>query len=221
MRSCQDYQEDLPLLLMEALPPEEEGPLRAHLEGCEVCLGEYQAISETLAVLGPAAEVEPSAGLAARTIERLDQERSSEPSWWRRLASRVDAALGSFGAHRPTRVTGLATTAVVLALLVPVLSPNWERGRSVGTVSGCRLNLRLLGKALDRYAASHDGVYPAELGELAPDYIRRFPDCPHAGVNTYLPGYRRGVDPHHYRLACHGHHHADAGLPAEEPSVGR
>lgn len=221
MKSCQDYQEDLPLLLMEALPPDEVAPLRAHLDGCSICQGEYQAVAETFGLLRSAPEAELPAGLAGRTIARLDQERSVGVSWWRRLASRVDAALGSFGAHSPTRVTGLATTAVVLALLVPVLSPNWERGRSVGTVSGCRLNLRLLGKALDRYAQAHQGVYPSNLSELNPEFIRRFPDCPHAGADTYSAGYERGVDSHHYRLACHGHHHADAGLPADEPSVGR
>lgn len=217
--TCQESQNSLPGHLVDALPDEEAARVAHHLSGCQSCREELDNLRASMELLRGWEEDVPS-GLANRTIARL----AAEPvtlSWWRRLALAVDQRLAAFGAHRPTRVTGLATVMVALILLYPVVSPNWERGRSSGAVTGCRSNLRLLGKALDRYAKDHDNRFPAKMSDLTPKYVRMFPECPHAGTNTYDSGYMPSADRRHYTLACHGNHHHDDGLGSDEPRLRR
>lgn len=218
--TCQESQDCLPGHLVDALPDEEAARVARHLSDCESCRGELESLRASMQLLRAWEDEDPSPGLANRTIARLAAEPVQQP-WWRRLALAVDRRLAAFGAHRPTRVTGLATVMVALLVLYPVVSPNWERGRSSGAVTGCRANLRLLGKALDRYAQEHGQHYPDRLADLAPKYVRLFPECPHAGADTYSLGYARSADGLHYTLACHGDHHHDDGLGSDEPRIRR
>lgn len=218
--TCQENQDSLPGHLFDALPDDQAARVTQHLSDCQGCREELETLRARMGLLTTWESEEPPSGLTGRTIDRL----ASEPvkvSWWRRWAQTLDQGLAAFGAHRPTRVSGLATVLVALLLLYPVISPNWERGRSSGAATGCRANLRILEKALDRYRAEHDGRYPARLEELAPRYLRRFPECPHAGSDTYSSGYAPSADAHHYNLACSGDHHHDDGLAPNEPEIRR
>jgi hypothetical protein len=216
--NCQESQQRLPGRVFDALPDDEMALLDQHLESCNDCQAQLEVVRARMALPGKWADTSPPSDLAARTIARLAQP---DTPWWKRLARSFDDALSRFGAHSPTRVTGLATVAVTLLLLVPVLSPNWTRGRSSGAVTGCRANLRLLGKTLDRYAKDHQGHYPSRLVEMKPDYVRLFPECPKAGTDTYSSGYSPSADRLHYTLACRGEHHSDDGLPGDEPRFRR
>lgn len=55
----------------------------------------------------------------------------------------------------------------------------------------CRANLTEIGRALRRYAADHDGSYPASLADLSPDYIERHTPlhCPLQRENDPGAGY--------------------------------
>ena len=218
--TCQESQDCLPGHLVDALPDDQAARVADHLSGCESCRGELESMRASMDLLQAWKPEEPPAGLASRTIARLAAE-PVKVGWWSRMAQSVDNGLAAFGAHRPTRLSGLATVLVALILLYPVVSPNWERGRSSGAVTGCRANLRILEKALDSYAMDHGDRYPARLADLAPKYVKRFPECPHAGVDTYGAGYMPSADERHYTLACSGDHHQDDGLAPNEPRVTR
>lgn len=218
--NCQETQERLPARAFDALPDQETSQLDQHLSGCDRCRAELDSVRARLGLLAQWSEPEPAPDLAARTLDRLHAEPLRLP-WWKRIAQAIDEALGRFASSRLTPARGLAAVAVTMALLIPVLSPNWTRARSSGALTGCRTNLRLMGKALDRYAADHQGQYPKTLGEMSPDYIRLFPECPRAGSNTYTAGYKRSQDGMHYNLACQGAHHKDEGVPDDEPRIRR
>ncbi len=205
-------------MLCEQLSDEEEDALSRHLEQCQSCEAEFAGTD--LSALAAWEVPEPSPDLARRTVERLTSERSSV-SWWRRFWQAADRAVVRFASHRATPATGFATVMVFLLLLVPVLSPHWARGRSSGSVSGCKVNLRVLGGALESYAKDHQGRYPQALSELSPDYVREFPECPQAGRDTYGPGYQLAQDSRHFTLACKGEHHRDAGLSSDQPAIQR
>lgn len=75
---------------------------------------------------------------------------------------------------------------------------------TLGSRSGgdtCDYNLSHLGAALEAYRADHS-TYPADLAELAPDYIAHLPNCPTAGKETYSKAYT--VSPYGYecQLGC-------------------
>lgn len=207
-------------LAQDELSEREEQSLSDHLESCPSCEAELERAQSGLDVLHAWQASEPASGLAQRTMEKLAEEAPS-PSTWSRFWRSVDEALGRFASHRPTRITGFATLTVVMLLLVPILSPHWSRGRSTGSVSGCKVNQRLLAGALEEYAKAHSGEYPEKLADLKPDYVKRFPECPQAGQDTYSEGYQPSSDRHHFKLVCRGDHHHDAGLANDEPSISR
>ena len=207
-------------LAQDELSESDEQSLAEHLEQCSRCESELALVHGSLETLNVWQAPEPESGLAQRTIARLKDE-APQLSAWSRFWRSLDAALGRFAAHRPTRITGFATLTVVMLLLVPILSPHWSRGRSSGSVSGCKVNQRLLASALDQYAKAHAGQYPEALAELKPDYVKRFPECPQAGQDTYSDGYQPTPDRRHFKLVCRGEHHRDAGLATDEPSISR
>ena len=211
-------EEALAQMAAESLTSVQEQALSDHLESCSRC--ELQLAEVDLSALSAWQTPEPADGLAQRTIERLHQDGPAG-SAWTRFWNSVDRAIGRFATHRATPVSGFATVMVFLLLLVPVLSPHWARGRSSGSVSGCKVNLRLLGDALDSYARDHQGQYPPKLSELEVSYVKEFPHCPQAGVDTYRDGYQPSPDGRHFQLCCRGEHHRDAGLGPDQPSVQR
>ena len=213
--NCEESREQLPGLAMDALPEEEAAALTQHVSSCGECQVQLESLQKLFgAPLREWKDELPPGDLVDKTMARI----AAEPKgWWAWL----DRGLQRFAAHRPTWISGLVTACVAMVLFVQVLSPNWMRGRSSGSVIGCRTNLRMLGKALDHYAHDHAGQFPDHLSDLHPSYIQTFPDCPSAGSGTYGAGYKVSGDHLHYSLACHGENHKEAGLPAEQPEVVR
>lgn len=56
--------------------------LQRHLEGCPVCRAEWAAFRRTVHALKAMADEEPSAGFAARVVQRIEA-----PRWWQRVVA--------------------------------------------------------------------------------------------------------------------------------------
>lgn len=94
-------------------------------------------------------------------------------------------------------------------LLLPALwiVPNYIRAKFGGNYTNCLSNLREMGKAVEAYAAEHDGYYPKDLSGIVPKYIEAIPTCPTAMKNTYSDSYRVSQDRRKYTFYCRGTHH--------------
>ena len=219
--NCEQTRSHLAGRSLNALDEESAAQVDDHLSGCAACRHELEQLRSTLEALESWSASEPPPQLAAQTMAALRNEMRLP--WWRRWLMQMDEALGRFASHQPRPATTLATLGVAVLLLIPVLSPHFSRGRSSGSVVGCRGNLRLLSKALEEYAKAHQGRYPERLEELQQPQgpVRIFPDCPSAGHETYRSGYQVSSDRMHFTLSCSGLRHADAGLPANQPEVHR
>lgn len=126
MHDCVKTNEQLVDLVFEELGPEDRGRVLSELEGCQHCLAQYRAMSETLRVFDQAAEVElPDesywAGYETRLRTRLQQER---PNLQRRLASWV-AGLGLLTVQPRALAAGLALLLLALGWW------NWQRRQLV------------------------------------------------------------------------------------------
>ncbi len=76
---------------------------------------------------------------------------------------------------------------------------------SLSPNSHCHINLRNLGSALQRYAGDHEAKFPADLGELSPDYLRVVPrSCP---VTRLAYHYQLKPRPEGFELMCLGRAH--------------
>lgn len=104
----------------------------------------------------------------------------------------------------------------------PTIATNFQQARGKGQLSACRANLRNLATALEMYSTEHQGAYPAQLSELAPQFLAEIPHCPSAGQDTYTPGYQRSEKPSSFRVACQGewHQQAQPNLPAYSSTEG-
>lgn len=105
-----------------------------------------------------------------------------------------------------------------LFCLILLLSPlAW--GRSQGTTTACKANLKSLSAALEMYASDHEGQYPDSLSELVvARYLSSLPNCPAAGADTYSANYVRVGEPDRFALCCAGDHHVRAMMPPNHPS---
>lgn len=76
-------------------------------------------------------------------------------------------------------------------LLSAGVCPGWTADDGVVTKLTCLKQLRLLSEGLAAYRASHDGVFPADLGALFPDFVSdpQVLRCPEA-VKKGIPGPR-------------------------------
>ncbi|MFP4496675.1 MAG: prepilin-type N-terminal cleavage/methylation domain-containing protein, partial [Vulcanimicrobiota bacterium] len=77
----------------------------------------------------------------------------------------------------------------IIAILAAILVPNFLRARAQGQYTACASNLRNVATALEMYATDHTGRYPADLGDIKPDYLRQVPECPSAGDDTFTDAY--------------------------------
>ena len=196
--TCEDYQEQLPERALGQLEEKADEALARHLSDCSECRSQWEMLQLGLADLHHWPAEEPSSDLGARTMAAIRLESEKKVSWW----TRIDRALGRFGAHRPTPLSGLATAAVTMLLLGGVLSPHLMRGRSSSDGSACQRNLKVITQALEVYQKEHGGLYPDRLSQLQPDYLQKLPDCPDSGSDTYTSGYQVSSDHHTYALKC-------------------
>jgi len=69
----------------------------------------------------------------------------------------------------------------IIGLLAAIAIPNFATARANAIVNACRANLRQLQGCAVAYEADGLGV-PANIGVLAPAYIRVVPACPAGGA---------------------------------------
>jgi hypothetical protein len=77
----------------------------------------------------------------------------------------------------------------------------------------CRRNLHTVAAALENWHRTIN-AFPGSLEDLVPAFLSSIPECP---VSSMVYEYRR--EPDCAMILCSGHHHADCGLAAEEPSL--
>jgi hypothetical protein len=122
MHDCVKTSEQLVDLVFEELGPEARRRVLSELQGCQYCLAQYHAMTETLRVFDQTAEVAlPDesywAGYEARLRTRLQQER---PNLRRRLADWM-AGLGLLTVWPRALAAGLALLLLTLGWW------NWQR----------------------------------------------------------------------------------------------
>ena len=95
--------------------------------------------------------------------------------------------------------------------------PESEQGKPQLQLRVCEANLRGLAVALEDVSLNLNGRYPTTgaLETVLKRSRKTLPTCPAGGRYTY----RCEPGGHSYVIFCAGHAHADAGLPADLPSV--
>jgi anti-sigma factor RsiW len=109
--NCQRCQTKLATLLLDAANPA-DAAVQAHLDHCEACAAELQALRATFALMNEWAAPTPSPFFDTRLHARLREEFASPaPGFWERMRSRM---LFNTNMHlRP-----IATSALAVAMLV-------------------------------------------------------------------------------------------------------
>jgi len=105
-------------------------------------------------------------------------------------------------------------------LLVHLAAVHLVRARANSPVPNARLcasQIKNIAVGLGMWAEDHHGRYPDRLQQLVPDYLRRIPECPAAGRDTYSSGYQVSASPARCTVVCVGHHHAAEDLPPNQP----
>lgn len=92
------------------------------------------------------------------------------------------------------------------SLLAVLMVPNFLRARSQNSpLSGCKSNLKNIGTAMEMYSSDHKGLYPRNLAEITPHYLKTLPTCPDGRrmSYSYISGNKRDI----YTVWCNGNYH--------------
>lgn len=108
-----------------------------------------------------------------------------------------------------------ALSTLLLYAGAPTFSSAFRYDVSRGQLTSCRANLKNTNTALQMYAEDFEGRFPTRLGLLTPNYLGRIPNCPAARRDTYSATYV--TDGAAFSMFCQGHHHKEAGAPANYP----
>ena len=74
--------------------------------------------------------------------------------------------------NRGFTIVELIVTFLILGILVGIVVMTMTISRRKAKESACKANLRTLTDALILYKSTNEGAYPANLEDLAPDYIK-------------------------------------------------
>ncbi|HPT86735.1 MAG TPA: prepilin-type N-terminal cleavage/methylation domain-containing protein [Bacillota bacterium] len=76
----------------------------------------------------------------------------------------------------------------IIGVLAAIAVPRFLTNKAASEQTACRGNLSRLNEAIGRYAFDNNGKAPSAIGDLAPKYIDRAPNCPTDGsgynINT-------------------------------------
>lgn len=117
----------------------------------------------------------------------------------------------------------IAFLGIVGLLIVWSFYASYKKARIAKDSHVCRTNLKLLAKALNRYAADHQGQFPERLETLAEfnrakgqkRYLVALPICPSTGTMSYLD-YSHSAERDNFTLGCRGH---VWGMPTIDKSI--
>lgn len=90
--------------------------------------------------------------------------------------------------------------------------------RARNTFVGCTSNLKNIATALEMYSTDNLGLYPKQLSQIVPKYLKLIPECPSAGEDTYSSTYTSAAKPDAFTLYCQGHHHEHVNIPQDHPA---
>jgi len=121
--------------------------------------------------------------------------------------------------HRPSGFTliELLTVITVLGVLAAVLIPRFWLAYDRAKLTACKSNLQNIATGLHVYASEYDSLFPNELGNLIPNYMKAIPLCPATKTITYTAGYEVNYTLTSFTLSCHGTNHPTVGMGANEP----
>ena len=90
--------------------------------------------------------------------------------------------------HRQEGFTLIESMIVILiiGILVGIAVPVFLAARGSAEKGTCQSNMKTIKSASNIRAASNNGTYPMNFGELVPSYIEKTPTCPNAG-GTIVP----------------------------------
>ena len=96
--------------------------------------------------------------------------------------------------------------------------PNYLRLRVATEFNKCASNCKVIGEAMEMYAAKHNKNYPQSLTMLTPDYLQTIPTCAKSGTNQgYINSYRVSDDFKAYTFYCLGKNHFGVGISENLP----
>ena len=77
-----------------------------------------------------------------------------------------------------------------VALLALVIYPSTLPPRTNRSpLRACKSNLKVLSTALEMYSTDWNGLYPEQLSQLTPNYLKTIPRCPKIDRDTYTGSY--------------------------------
>lgn len=74
---------------------------------------------------------------------------------------------------------------VLVAALVAVITPFWQRAQQRAERGEAVRSLRSVATALELYSTDNTGIYPSELGQLVPKYLKELPPVVAPGACSY------------------------------------
>ncbi|MCE1245419.1 MAG: prepilin-type N-terminal cleavage/methylation domain-containing protein [Firmicutes bacterium] len=110
----------------------------------------------------------------------------------------------------------LLTAIFIITVIATIIFPNIRKAFYRANLSGCQSNLRNMATAVEIYNTD-TGNYPDKLERIVPERMRKLPECPAAGKETYSAGYEVVTDPAAYTIHCSGDNHGITGLNSGEP----
>ncbi len=133
-----------------------------------------------------------------------------------------------FSSRKGFTLIELMIVIAIIAILAAILVPNFIRARAQGQLTSCKSNLKNIGTACEMYATDNLGRYP-ETGKLGDaltksdtngqqPYMRKIPQCPSAGKDTYSNAYKSKTNPDAYLVYCEGSNHTAAGCNQHYPA---
>jgi len=79
----------------------------------------------------------------------------------------------------------LMVVVLIIGILIAIAIPVFNAAKSNAQRKSCWANQRTLEGSAQQYAAKNDGVTPATVADLVPDFIKVEPKCPEADATGY------------------------------------
>ena len=164
---CKEAEELLPAYALNALSPEEEALVEAHLDACPWCVTILQEHREVTATLARAAELlEPSQRIKERTIRAAQKSNKRQ------------------GARKPLFTAGslaLGTASLAILLLAAVIAIGFYMSRQIDDLQQENANLSF---QIIRLAEDNGKIMEMSLEQRSMTYILASPDSRVASLQS-------------------------------------
>lgn len=104
-------------------------------------------------------------------------------------------------------LSGLKSVRILMIILIlAAIGGEVYIVKNILVMQQCIQNVSVMKSALQKYNQKY-GVYPRELKDLVPDYVKEIPVCPVAGTDTYSPSYKTEDQRKECSFCCKGSNH--------------